>query len=585
MSQNANANSSPQYLFVGDTALKGRTDGIRSSMIRRALSDSRARRRQEVNKEIDSMLRRRDSVLCNCPAPLPGPVDRCHTPNAPRQSTATYRRIQPRTRQATVTEALSARCQSCGGMLPGISPPMASFQAGNRDPMLPSDPNLPGIEVQDILNFAGTQIWPNMRPLDYSSNCYREWVFPWEDKLKIYIVLWSASYHRDMLRITNAPNQEVDSTPQLQLKALALHRLREEVDNVALVTSPDGLVMSILFLAVNVSHRTGLGGESSPFSPPFTGLHALNHYGSRKYHPVHWGILHNIIQRFGGVGSIKAFAVAWLLSISDIMNAVNTLQMPIYPPLGAHGQVLDLKAPLALFNIRGLGLPSNSPAGLGFQALASLSPRIRQEVINVFTNVGQYSCVVQYYSIETCSPAILDLLGDSRNLVHHRLFSLLDENADLSQVLESHGPSAEEDSDLSQELYLFCRSSVILYAVHVSYPIPRPQGLRTRILATLRPRLDRLMATSHGALEPLLLWSLVVIVISSGDIAPVQLLKYVGQLCSKLKVDSKEKLLRILRSFAWVESAVPDTAPFWVVSASCFFRAARTNRALRQGDL
>jgi hypothetical protein len=302
---------------------------------------------------------------------------------------------------------------------------------------------------------------------------------------------------------------------------------------------------------------------------------------------VHWGILHNIIHRFGGVGSIKAFAVAWLLSISDIMNAVNTLQKPIYPPLGAHGQVLELKRPLALFQMRGLEPPANSPAGLGFQALAFLSPRIRQEVINVFTDIGQYSWVVQYYSTtETCSPAILDVLGDSRNLVHHRLFSLPHEDDDLSLVLGlHHGPTTqEEDNDLSRELYLFCRSSVILYAVHVSYPIPRPHGLRTRILATLRPKLDRLMTISHGVPESLLLWSLIVIVISSGDTAPVQLLKYVVKLCSKLNVDSKEKLLKILRSFAWVESAVPDTAPFWGLLARILFLsgASRTSLALRQ---
>ncbi|KAL2786802.1 hypothetical protein BJX66DRAFT_346630 [Aspergillus keveii] len=256
------------------------------------------------------------------------------------------------------------------------------------------------------------------------------------------------------------------------------------------------------------------------------------------------------------------------------MNAVNTLQKPIYPPLGAHGQVLELKRPLALFQMRGLEPPANSPAGLGFQALAFLSPRIRQEVINVFTDIGQYSWVVQYYSTtETCSPAILDVLGDSRNLVHHRLFSLPHEDDDLSLVLGlHHGPTTqEEDNDLSRELYLFCRSSVILYAVHVSYPIPRPHGLRTRILATLRPKLDRLMTISHGVPD-------------SGDTAPVQLLKYVVKLCSKLNVDSKEKLLEILRSFAWVESAVPDTAPFWGLLARILFLsgAARTSLALRQ---
>ncbi|KAL3442800.1 hypothetical protein BJX65DRAFT_286127 [Aspergillus insuetus] len=417
-----------------------------------------------------------------------------------------------------------------------------------------------------------------MRPLDYSPNFYREWVFPWENKLAVYIVLWSACYHRDMLRITlGPPGEEVDSRQQLHLHALSIKTLRQEINNIESVATPDALVMSILFLAVNVSHRTGFGREKSLFWPPFTGLHGLELYGSREYHPTHWGILHDIIRRFGGVSSIRVFGIAWLLSIADLMHAVNTLQKPIYPALGAPGQILNLDRPLTLFQVEGLGSPTSSrgiPAGLGFQALNALSPPIRDKVINVFVDVGEYSRVIQHYSGQACSPAVLDLLGDSRNLVHNRLFFLPDDNDDdlTQEVLESrdHTHYSTDQIALSRRIYLFCRLSTILYAIHVSYPIPRSKRLRMRILGELGPKYHTLIGRAPDAL---LLWALVIVIICSGDKAPGELLDCFASLCMKLKLDSRPKLLVLLQSFAWVECAVPDASPFWTLADNVVGRA------------
>jgi len=493
----------------------------------------------------------------------------------------------------------SALCQICGGRIPGLQlrPPQPSsgvpsllhtFQSGNLDPLLlpcaDGDANLAGIDVQGILSMAGAQIWPSMRPLDYSANCYRGWVFPFEDKLKVYIVLWSTCYHRDMLRVTHGPSAhqqgkgkregegEIDSKEQLHLRALTIRRLREEINNIERVSSPDGLVMAILFLAVNISHRTGLARDKSPFSPPFTGLHTLDIYGSREYDPMHWGIVHNIIRRFGGVASLSAFAIAWHVSIADLMRAVNTLQKPIYPPLGLQGQVLDLAPPLTLFQIQGLAAlqveGGEQTAGLGFQVLGCLSPPIQAHAINVFVEIGQYSRVIQYYDAHPCTPAVLDLLGDSRNLVHHRLFSLPNEEDDsnLDTVIEDSCGDltytySPEDTQRTRAVYLLVRLSLLLYTIHVTYPIPRSAGLRKRLLHTIAPLFHPVI--DRTPLEPLLLWSLVVVVICSGDTAPEQLLEYVVRLCAKLKIDSRESLLGVLRSFAWVECAVPDTVPFW----------------------
>ncbi|KAL2802447.1 hypothetical protein BJX63DRAFT_415068 [Aspergillus granulosus] len=212
--------------------------------------------------------------------------------------------------------------------------------------------------------------------------------------------------------------------------------------------------------------------------------------------------------------------------------------------------------------------------------LACLSPPISQGVIDVFANVGQYSRVIQHYATDACGPAILDLLGDSRNLVHHRLFSLPNGNDDLKLVVDSCG-YATEDIQLTREIYLLTRLSVILYAVHVSFPTPRSTRLREQLLTALSPMFHKLVGRAPG---PLILWCLVIVVLSSGDTAPSQLLGYVVRLCVKLKVDSKEKLVRLLCSFAWVECAVPDTAPFWILAGNIFVQAARATLALRKID-
>jgi hypothetical protein len=282
---------------------------------------------------------------------------------------------------------------------------------------------------------------------------------------------------------------------------------------------------------------------------------------------MHWRILHNIIRRFGGVASLNMFALGFILSIADLMHAVNSLEKPVYPPLGAYGQVLNLQPPLSLFPIE-----PPSEAGLGFLALGSLSPPISQAVIHVFADIGQYSCVIQHYSTDACSPEVLDLLGDSRNQVHNRLFSLPNEKDDPRGVIECHRGHSTAQVALSQQIYLLVRLSVILYAIHVSFPIPHSGDLRDRLLTTLRPQFLRLL---NRVPDPLMLWCLVIAIVSSGTSPPSQLLGFAARLCLQLNIDSKDKLLRLLGSFAWVEIAVLDTAPFWTLVGNMFAQADR----------
>ncbi|KAL4800660.1 hypothetical protein BDV19DRAFT_383677 [Aspergillus venezuelensis] len=455
---------------------------------------------------------------------------------------------------------MSDRCPACGGLLAaeerqhqGIVQ-LQGLGAGRSDPLLPRDATADRLKVHELLDFAATTLWPQFRAVDYSGNCYKSWLFPFDNNLLVYAILWAASYHRDVMRITyGAPDPQLESKEQLELKALALQALQREVADISEAKSPDALVMCILYLAVNERHRSKIIRDPSPFSPPFVTLQALDFYGSRDYHPMHWNVVQDIVRRFGGIETLQAFALAWLLSLSDLMSAVQTISKPIYPIVGVDGKPLDLQPPSLLF--QPYGHPdSQVVAGSGFHDLFYLWPPIRQEIVSVFSHLGQYSSVIQHFSGEACSPAVLDLLGDSRNFIHHCLLSLPNEDDPIEQIIQCKDQSAAEN-ELSREIYLTCRLSAILYAVHVTFPIPRSQDLRQNLLESLYPRFERLH--SQKIFQPLILWCVAVAISVMDD--PEPLVSYMAHLTQDSGIDTLAKLVALLKSFAWVEAAVSDS--------------------------
>ncbi|KAF5018076.1 hypothetical protein F66182_9975 [Fusarium sp. NRRL 66182] len=419
--------------------------------------------------------------------------------------------------------------------------------------MIPMDDTTSQLKVQEILYFACTFIWPNFRPLSYASNCYRFWTFPFDNKVKLYAVLWSASYHQDVLNLTfGGPSYQAGSREQLKLKGLALEALRNEVNAYTGATPIDSIIMCILFFAVNDSVGTRLYRDPSPFKPPFTTLHALDLYGSRDYHPVHWTIIQDLLGRYGGIQTLHEFGLAWLLSISDMMNAAHTLQKPIYPCLGVDGKEMFLESPFVLFKPHALYFAEDN-AGSGFDELLSLDPPVQQEFVATFSHIGQFSSVLQYYKRESCTSEVLDLLGDCRNYVHYHLFSTPNADSTTEQILQ-HSDQGPEAVELSKEIYLTCRLALKLYATHVTFPIPRSTIVRM-------PLLQRLCASIRSLAEkttprPLLLWCVSVALVALDIDSDKSILDIFKRHCSELKVGSLNDLLALLRKFAWVDEAV-----------------------------
>ncbi|KAL2811749.1 hypothetical protein BJX63DRAFT_398174 [Aspergillus granulosus] len=554
-----------ECLFVGGPLLKGKPN-VRSAFFRRVIGRNRARSRQVAADNLELMLRKQDGAN--------GPIVSCVcsylTKSGAPVSTAVgspgsnkYRMIYPKARKEQDGGILK-RCPACGGNLyapAALAPRPQLHGAGRYDPLLPINSTMEKLNVHELLDFAATIIWPHFRLAGHAANCYQSWVFPLEDNLQLYAILWAAAYHRDVLRVTSGvPCPK--SGQQLYLKSLALQALQTEVANVSKLTSPDRLVMCTLWLAANDKHKR-IVRDLSPFNPPFINLHALDFCGGQDYHPLHWHMVQDIIQRFGGIGSIRTYALAWLVSLSSLMTAMQFLCKPIYPVMTVYNQPLDLQPPTDLFRPHGYDDKGFCAAGSGFYDFHYLWPPVKQNVVQVFIHLGQYSAVLQYFQgCSTCSPVALDLLGDSRNQIHHRLLSLPSEHDTVDLILEykelapTYKARTFDQTRLSWEIYLACRLSAILYAAHVTFPIPRTKMVRGILLSSLCPRLESLCA--HKISSPLLIWCLAVVISTMHDESPSTLVNYAAQLCHEFGVNNTGGLSDFLRSFAWVDAAVND---------------------------
>ncbi|KUL85612.1 hypothetical protein ZTR_08910 [Talaromyces verruculosus] len=408
-------------------------------------------------------------------------------------------------------------------------------------------------QTPDRPSVAVINIWPNFRHADYAGRCYQSWVAPTrENKLVIYSTLWAASVHRDVLRTSYGSNPVLDIRDQLYYKGRILKLLREHVTNFAKEEWRDGVIMAILYLAVNEASRRDLGRDTSPFTPPFMDMQSLSFYGSRDYHTLHWNVICDLLSQLGGIQSLKLFALGWLTSIADLMNAAHSLTKPRFPMVDVEGNVTNFPPPLRVFSFLG---DLSGDTKLGFRDLLSSRPPVKKCIVDVFLLLSQYSTLVQGRHNQLLEPSNYDRFADFRNQVHHTLFSLPDEHDPIETVLDIND-LFPDDFSVSYGLYLTCRLAANLYATHVTFPIPRSALLRAMILPLLTSKLDQLMRIMSS---PLLLWCATVAAIAAEGLAEYsRLMEHVNSLCQVLKVTSYPSFIKILQSFAWVEVACSE---------------------------
>ncbi|GAM43110.1 hypothetical protein TCE0_044r17654 [Talaromyces pinophilus] len=455
--------------------------------------------------------------------------------------------------------------------------------SGLLDPTMPINETTSRFQVDGAISFALRHILPNLRSSDMTG-LFQTWNFPYEgDDLKLYTFLWSIRHQENVLRLTyGAPEDPAKLKEQLILKGLTLRALRKEIGHYTREKPIDSIIRCMLVLAVNAKDRERIYREPSPFTPMFMGLHVLEAYGSRDYSFLHWTVMYKLLEKHGGIETLRLFGLAWQLSITDFTNAAHTLRKPLYPILDVYGRKLDLHPPLLLFAPYGCGYSGGQwqTPGSGFNELVFMQQPVHGELVTVFCHVGELSYVMDHMSTRSCDAQLLDLLGDSRGLVHHRLFSLPNEDDTSDKILQQldNGPSIGGGHKRCLELYHTCRLAMLLYATHVTFPVPRSIAVRQRLLHSLWPRLQSF--AGQGLSSLLLLWCTSVVLIAvDGTERYNEVLFLFKQLCFTLKVTSLEKLLEILRSFAWVHAAVKHHYP----KMKGYFLANYKDDSLRDG--
>ncbi|OGM42569.1 hypothetical protein ABOM_007962 [Aspergillus bombycis] len=424
--------------------------------------------------------------------------------------------------------------------------------SGRMDPFSPLDASW-GPQVDSLVHFALTFIWPAFRQSNYTGSCYQAWIRQSSrNKLLIYSTLWAASYHRDVLRISyGAPDPPLETKVQLYYKGHVLSTLHSHVADYTDETWRDGVIMSVLYLAVNEHVKEKVARDASPFTPPFVELQSLSFYGSREYHSMHWTFIQTLLHRLGGIHSIKLFGLGWLLSIAELMFSVHSLTKPQYPLIDVQGNVYNLSSPLHAFQI---SPERTSLPGSGFRELLSLAPPVKEKIANVFAHLSEYSNIIQLFFDHDLDASTLDLIADIRNQVHHDLLNLPDEHDPPDCAIEQ--PNDPGDISLSLELYHTCRLSALLYALHVTFPVPKSSLSRAIIVPQLTEKLHHV---SQNMSSTLLLWCTIVAAIAAEEMIQRQTLV---QLAHKIRLDLQiyelTHAVEVLHSFAWADVACLD---------------------------
>ncbi|KAL2811750.1 hypothetical protein BJX63DRAFT_267188 [Aspergillus granulosus] len=540
-----------KIVFVGGPVLTRKGNKIWSKLIQEGMREKRQQQRNDAVAEIDTLLNERTTTACSC-RPIIVPLTWLRSVNQGQP-------IKPRARRIGESQVGSVCCSFCGKYIRSygtLSTSGSLYDLGSGlDPTIPVNERTSRLRAHEIFSFACKHILPHLRGSLDLPDLYQTWAFPFDnDDLKLFTFLWSSKCQEDVLRLTyGVPQEPAGLKEQLILKGLTLRTLRKEIGSYTGQKPIDSIIRCILVLTVNDTGSAcqQICREPSPFAPTFPGLHALEVYGSRDFNSLHWRSMHTLLEKYGGLKALRLFALAWQISVVDLTDAAQTLRKPLYPMIDVYGQKLELDNPLKLFAPYGCG-DSQKP-GSGFNELLLLEQPVHQELITVFSHVGELSYAMDYIATRSYDPRLLELLADSRDLVHHRLFSQPNEHDTPDQILHLDGQATGHEQSL--ELYLICRLSVLLYATHVTFPIPKSTVVRSLLLHSLCPKLQSI--GDQGISSPLLLWCTSVALIALDGADPsAEILALFQKLCRNLQVTSLENLLKILYLFAWSDSAI-----------------------------
>ncbi|KAH8704814.1 hypothetical protein BGW36DRAFT_366209 [Talaromyces proteolyticus] len=564
----------PGLIFVDGPSLNcnpadNKLQSARSALMRRVHTDKLSKFRREQALKLDQMLQAQRAATTTYTT---GHQDVEQEMVLREHDTirGNIRPLRPKRRiSGSVTNGVVCRSDECPSTLRGprdpaanavtIPSPQTSISTGRLDPFMPDTTAL-GPAYHELANHLIKVIWPAFRGADHAQRCYMAWMAESDKEVLTCAYLFASSVHRDGMRIIHGPEDtDFESKEQLEYKGMTLRLVRERLSGHLSSGVSDSLIMCILFLAAHPDPKAAsTERDPSPFTPPFTDLHSLNIYGSFPTHPSHWRMVHKCVQLRGGIQTLKLYRLGWLLSLCDLMYAANKLTKPTYPLCDLDSRPFVHSPPLLMLRVPELA--RHLTYSQGFSQLRLLNPPVKSCIVSVFLHLCELSQAL--HTIHTSDNSMMHNLGDCRNLVHHQLLNLPNQNDSPASILDDVDTSMRE-VNRARDIYLMCRYSALLYAIHVTFPLPRSLKNRKILLSAVRTSLSHIVGsvTELTPLElpplELLLWPSTVAAISAGEGNSNRrwFVSIVQWLCQELAIKDWTHLLGILQSFAWVDAA------------------------------
>ncbi|KAL4947282.1 hypothetical protein BDW69DRAFT_120008 [Aspergillus filifer] len=374
-------------------------------------------------------------------------------------------------------------------------------------------------------------------------------------------MLYSASLHLDALqRIHGVTQPTLPTAQQLQLKGSVMNQIREKLSTVNKSNMRnewvDEILMGILYLAANENTAHIGPPETGPFIAPFRSLQLMVFYGSCEFHPLHWQAAQNIILQRGGLSTVKLYGLAWLISISGLIFAINANCKPVFPLVSPMGKPFVYRAPLQALSIR---TPARHAAlrNQGFQQLALLDPPVKGNIIRILLDLSEITQALQVFAGQPCGAALLTQIGDARAGVLHHLCNLPNHTDRPNAILHKRQCTTKEQG-MSIAIYLICRKAALLYAASVVMPLPKTSMLRHKTTADIYSEIIQLDVPRKSRYQcEILLWCSIIAGICADAVPDIRawFVEEARRYCEVLRIASWDEFHVFLESFAWLNCA------------------------------
>jgi hypothetical protein len=236
---------------------------------------------------------------------------------------------------------------------------------------------------------------------------------------------------------------------------------------------------------------------------------------------------------------------------ASLIQAAITMSKPVYSLFEPDGKPYTYIPPTKLFQTN---KPQTLEYGRGFRYLQSIG--IRADIAQIFVDLGQLSQIIQQLGETAYKSPAIDMVGDCRNSVQHRLLSLqpIAAPADPFTILEFGAISSLQ----ALSLYETCRAAALLFSTSVTFPVSRTSHQREEILMNLQEQIlifDQKNSEDRDVLG-LLLWCVVIGGIAA-EHSPIRqwYAAQVRQLSIEYGVQNWHYMKELMNQFAWLDTA------------------------------